>query len=249
MHRFFVYNINESENNITISDSEDVKHIFKVLRLNPGEKIEICDGQNSEYLCEIQSTSKKEITASIINKIPSKRESDINVDLYQGLPKSAKMDSIIQKCTELGIKSITPLITNRCVSQIKDEKSERKKIERWEKIALSAAKQSKRGIIPSVNNALKFKEALNKFKEYDLVIVAYENEQTRGLKEVLRNSNYKNCAIIIGPEGGLEIEEVSSIEEIGGLSISLGPRILRTETAGFTALSIIMYEIGDIGGR
>ncbi|MCT4594602.1 MAG: 16S rRNA (uracil(1498)-N(3))-methyltransferase [Anaeromicrobium sp.] len=251
MHRFFVekHNIDREKKSVLINEGEDVKHISKVLRLDIGEKIEICDGHNKEYICEIEYMSKKDIRVSIIGEKESNREADVIIDLYQGLPKATKMDTIIQKCTELGINKIIPILTKRCVAQIKDKKSEEKKLERWEKIALSAAKQCKRGKIPTIGKLHRLNEAIDKLKEYDIAVVAYEDEETHGLKNLLRNSKYEKIAIIIGPEGGFEKEEIDIIKNNHGKSITLGPRILRTETAGFTALSIIMYEIGDLGGR
>lgn len=165
------------------------------------------------------------------------------------MPKSTKMDLIAQKNTELGIMSITPIITERVV--VKND-SEFKKVDRWNRIALEACKQSKRSLIPTINTPIEFKELLIKIKDMDLIVVPYENKEGYGIKKLIndiRNTEVKNIAIIIGPEGGFEEEEILKLEEIGAHIVTLGPRILRTETAGFVALSLLMYELGDLGGN
>lgn len=249
MNRFFVDRKNILEERMIVSDQEDVKHIIKVLRLTEGSCIEICDGENNEYIGKIVSVSKKEVILDIVEKRESKTEPPIFVTLFQGIPKSSKMDMIIQKCTELGIGQIQPMVTERTVIKLKDEKSGNKKVERWQKISDSAAKQCKRGRIPKVNMPISFKEVLDLVSEYDLAIIPYENEENRGLKNILRSNNkLKKVAIMIGPEGGFEEAEIIAAKSAGIIPVTLGPRILRTETAGFVALSVLMYEIGDLGG-
>ncbi|WP_053957573.1 16S rRNA (uracil(1498)-N(3))-methyltransferase [Inediibacterium massiliense] len=251
MHRFFIDENNILENEkMILNDTEDVKHILKVLRLNEKDQIEVCDGKNNDYIGEIISLSPKEIELKIIEKRQSLTEANIEVTLFQGIPKGSKMELIIQKCTELGIFSIVPVLTNRTVVQLKDQKSEEKKVERWQKISNEAAKQCKRGMIPKIQNPILFEEVLKKLYEYDLCIVPYEKEEEMGLKEVFKkNKDVKKIAIFIGPEGGFEEEEIHKLKEESCISISLGKRILRTETAGFVTLSICMYELGDLGGR
>ncbi|TCO80051.1 16S rRNA (uracil(1498)-N(3))-methyltransferase [Marinisporobacter balticus] len=251
MHRFFVNekNILGEEQKIIIDDKEDVKHIGKVLRLSQEDRIEICDGQNIDYIGEIISLTKSEIIVNILERRLSKTEPLVNITLFQGIPKSAKMDMIIQKCTELGIKRIVPVVTERTIVQLKDEKAETKKIERWQKVADAAAKQCKRGRIPTIAYPISFEEMLNEIATYDLRMIPYEQEENRGIKGLLKNNgDYKSVAIIIGPEGGFEKDEIIAAQGKGALSVTLGPRILRTETAGFVALSILMYEMGDLGG-
>lgn len=251
MHRFFVdkENILETEGMIIIDDKEDVKHIAKVLRLAEGEGIEVCDGHHYAYIGEIIAATKSEVKVSIIDKYRSKTEANISVTLYQGIPKSAKMDLIVQKCTELGVNEIVPLMTQRTIVQLKDKKSEEKKVERWQKIADEAAKQCKRGVLPTVGMPITFEQMLNSMAQYDLVVMPYEKEGTVGLKSIAKiNDDLKKIAIIIGPEGGFEEDEVRAAEDVGVVPITLGPRILRTETAGFVTLSILMYELGDLGG-
>lgn len=248
MHRFFVDKKNINNDQVIIN-GDDVKHIKNVLRLTIDDEITVCDGENWDYLLKIENIENNEVIGTVINKEKSKGEPPVEVVLYQGLPKSSKMDLIIQKATELGIKKIVPVITERTVVKIQNQKKENNKLERWNRIAIEAAKQCRRGELPLVDNIIGFKQMINEVKE-DFVIVPYENERKIGTKEVLqdyKNHGRKRISIMIGPEGGFEEEEISRLIDIGAKSISLGPRILRTETAGFTALAIVMYELGDIG--
>ncbi len=251
MNRFFVNpsQINDSLQEILI-EGEDVKHISKVLRLAEGDKVEVCDGIAYEYIGKINIINKDQIVLSIEKKDEITTESPVKVILYQGIPKSTKMDLIIQKTTEMGIHAIQPVITDRTVVQFHNEKDKVKKTERWQKIAEEAAKQSKRGIIPQVHNPITYKEALFQSQHNQLNIMAYELEKAKGLKAILsaENSSVKELGIWVGPEGGYTEEEVNLAVSNGTLPITLGPRILRTETAGFALLSMIMYEIGDLGG-
>lgn len=252
MNRFFVNkdNISEEKDIIIIDDSEDLKHISKVLRLSEGDKIEICNKDNVDYLVSISSIDKKHIECRIINKYTSKTESLIEIVLFQAVPKSSKMDLIIQKNVEIGVKKITPIISDRCVVKIKDKSAEKKKIQRWQKIAYEAAKQCKRGIIPTIGNIVDIQDLNSILSEFDMVIMPYEEENDNGIKKVIsRNADIKKIGIIIGPEGGFTKDEVEKVISWGGSSVSLGPRILRTETAGLVTTSIVMYELGDLGGK
>lgn len=249
MHRFFVdtHQINSVQNRIII-ENEDVKHISRVLRLKEKDKVEICDGENTEYICEIQSIDKNSVLLSIIDKKQSIKEPSIKTVLYQGVPKGDKMSFIIQKTVELGITEIIPVEMKRTVVQFGD-RDKQNKIDRWKKIALEAAKQSKRGIIPAVHSPLNFDQALEHSKKNQLNIMPYENENKKGFRAVmesLNKDNIDNIGIWIGPEGGLDEEEVAKAINNKIHLITLGPRILRTETAGFTTLSLIMYELGDL---
>ncbi|CAM2846324.1 16S rRNA (uracil(1498)-N(3))-methyltransferase [Hathewaya histolytica] len=248
MHKFFVPIENFNENEVVIL-GDDVKHIYKVLRLSEGHTVSINNCNGKEYLGEIKEISKKEVRVSIIDELESSFESPIEVYLFQGLPKSTKMDLIVQKNTELGVKEITPIITGRVV--VKAELKEFKKVERWNRIALEASKQCKRSIVPKIGDPIEIKELISSLKDYDLVIVPYENEENHGFKYVMSKidkSTIKKVAIIIGPEGGFEEDEINSLKEMGSYIVTLGPRILRTETAGFTAVSLVSYELGDLGG-
>lgn len=248
MDRFFVkkQNIN-LENNSCIIEGEDVKHISKVLRCKIGEELEICDNDNNEYICEITDIDKTLVTLKILEKVDIKRESDLKIKVYQGLPKGPKMEMILQKLTEVGVSEIILVQTKRSVSKV-DDKKEDKKLERWERIIYEAAKQSKRGKIPALRGILSFKEALEDMNNNDLNIAPYENERTKSIKQAIKGVNINTMGIFVGPEGGFEESEIEAIEEIGGKSVSLGPRILRTETASLVASSIALYELSDLGG-
>lgn len=248
MDRFFVEKKNVNlENNTCIIEGEDVKHISKVLRCRVGEELEICDNDNNEYICEITNIDKSEVQLNIIDKVDIKRESDLKIKVYQGLPKGPKMEIILQKLTEVGVDEIILVQTKRTVVKVEDKKED-KKIERWERIIYEAAKQSKRGKIPKLRGILSFKEALSDMNKNDLNIAPYENERTKSIKQAIKGQDINNIGIFVGPEGGFEDTEINAIEEIGGQSVSLGPRILRTETASLVASSIVLYELSDLGG-
>lgn len=249
MDRFFVgkNNIN-LENKTCIIEGEDVKHISKVLRCRIGEELEICDNDNNEYICEITNIDKSQVELNIVEVVDIKRESDLKIKVYQGLPKGPKMEMILQKLTEVGVDEIILVQTKRTVVKV-DDKKEDKKIERWERIIYEAAKQSKRGKIPKLRGVLSFKEALADMKENDFNIAPYENERTKSIKQAIKGVDIKNIGIFVGPEGGFEDTEIKAIEEIDGQSVSLGPRILRTETASLVASSIVLYELSDLGGN
>ncbi|WP_101773209.1 16S rRNA (uracil(1498)-N(3))-methyltransferase [Peptostreptococcus faecalis] len=258
MDRFFVNpeNIDLENKKLKIS-GEDVKHITKVLRLGIGDTVEVCDSNNSEYICEIDSIEKEYIDLDIVDKVEINRESNIRVKLYQGLPKSTKMEIILQKLTECGVSEIVLVNTKRTVVSL-DNKNIDKKLQRWERIIYESSKQSKRGQIPKLVGVLDFKEALEDMKNNDFNISAYESEQVTGIKEVLRSDKVVDLikqkkeitiGIFIGPEGGFTEQENKQIIDEGISSVSLGPRILRTETASIVASAIVLYELGDIGGR
>ncbi len=246
MHRFFVDNKNIDDEHIEI-EQEDVKHIKNVLRLEIGDEIEVSNKLGIDYKCKISEMSKEHVMCEILEISESKGESDIDIVLFQGLPKSTKMELIVQKSTELGVKRIVPLVTARCVTKINDRKKEDKKIERWSKIAEEAAKQSKRGIIPEISSVMSFKEALDYLKNESMIIVPYESEEHIGIKKILKECNSKKINVIIGPEGGFDDAEIEALKNIDAHIVTLGPRILRTETAGFTTTALILYELGDLG--
>ena len=232
---------------------DDVKHIYKVLRISEGEKVTLNNCEGIEYLGKVISVSKQEVLIEILEKLEDNNESDIKIYLFQGLPKSQKMDLIVQKGTELGITEFIPTITHRVDVKLKGEF---KKLDRLNRIALEAAKQSKRSIIPKVSEPIEFKEVLEKIDSLDLLIVPYENANNFGIKTLineLRKDNttntIKNVGIFVGPEGGIEEEEIERLKDKGARIVTLGKRILRTETAGFVATSLIQYELSDLGGN
>lgn len=247
MHKFFVDKKDISEGFAYIKN-EDVKHIYKVLRLKVGETIAVNDLQGSEYLGKITDISKTEVAVKLMEKLAVNNESPVNIYLFQGLPKSSKMDLIVQKATELGVKEITPVVTERVV--VKTELNEFKKVDRWNRIALEACKQSKRSLIPAINIPIEFEELLSKLRTMDLIVVPYENEEGYGIKNLVKKiaGHINEIAVVIGPEGGFEEEEIETLKNIGANIVTLGPRILRTETAGFVCTSILLYELGDMGG-
>lgn len=245
MPRFFIKENQIQNNKITII-GEDVNHIKNVIRKQIGDTIEICNQDNEKsYKCEIEKIEEKQITTKIIEELKA-QESNIKVDIFQGLPKAEKMELIIQKSVELGANAIIPVNMKRCVVKL-DSKSEEKKIERWQKISESAAKQCGRNNIPEVKHLVNIKDICNKIKDYDAMIVAYENEKENTLKQELTKLKNKQknlkIGIVIGPEGGLEENDVKLLKESGAKIITLGHRILRTETVALNMLSIIMYEL------
>ncbi|WP_432664584.1 16S rRNA (uracil(1498)-N(3))-methyltransferase [Wukongibacter baidiensis] len=252
MNRFFVNseNILEDEQKIVIDEIEDIKHITKVLRLSVGDEIEICNKAKVDYKAAISSLNKNEVVCEILEKNLSRTEAPVEITLFQGIPKGSKMDLIIQKGVEVGVSKIVPFTSERCVVKIKDRKSEDKKIERWQKIANEAAKQCKRGIIPRIGNVVDISNLRDILSGLDMVVMPYEEEKISGIRKAITSrENVKKIGIIIGPEGGFASEEVLMAKEWGSIPVSLGPRILRTETAGLVTASIIMYELGDLGGN
>jgi 16S rRNA (uracil1498-N3)-methyltransferase len=247
MHKFFVESKNIYDDNIVIT-GDDVNHMVKVLRLRHEEKIQISNGEGAEYICSIQELNKKEVVCNILEASHSNTEANVGITLFQGLPKAQKMELIVQKCVEIGIKKIQPVVTKRVVVKL-ESRDISGKLERWQRIAEEAAKQSNRGIIPKVLHPITFDEAVKQLEAMDLSIVPYEKERAHGLKKLLSKAEgVKDVGVFIGPEGGFEEEEIDICLSRGISPVSLGPRILRTETAGFVAASIILYELGDMGG-
>jgi len=237
--RFFISAEQVTDRHITIS-GEDVRHIAMVLRMKTGDELLLCDGEGTEYQTTIAQVGKSEITADV--KARSKRELRYpRVILCQGLPKSDKMDWIVQKATELGVASITPLVTERTIVKIRDEE---KRISRWQKIAREAAMQSNRPDIPTIGRIVSYKDLLRNLNaELTTLLLLPWEEGTEPIKNVLRrNPNRKNIIVLIGPEGGFSAQEVEMAKEKGFHLVSLGQNILRTETAAVAVLSMIGYE-------
>lgn len=244
MYRFYIEQNQITENNICILDT-DVNHIKNVLRMNKGDKLIACNGQGKDYICSIIDLSDQTVQLSIHEVKNSAAELEGRIYLFQGLPKKDKMELIIQKAVELGVYEIIPVITSRTVVKLEDKKKELKKLERWQAIATSAAKQSGRGIIPHISGTKTLKEAFIYGSELDCRFIPYEN--AKGIaytKELITKikSNHK-VGIFIGPEGGFEEREISLAEDAGYQPITLGKRILRTETAGLAMLSMIMLQM------
>lgn len=245
MSRFFVDPAQIGERRITISGN-DVNHIKNVLRMEKGEDISVSDGHGRDYFCVISQMDKDRIVLEIQNSWDSYVELGTKLYLFQGLPKSDKMDLIIQKAVELGVYEIVPVVTRRTIVKL-DEKKEAKKLARWQGISESAAKQAGRGRIPSVSPPVSFKDALEFAGTLDSVIIPYEKaegmEASRAVVKGLKNK--KSVGIFIGPEGGFDTEEVDAAMESGAVPVTLGRRILRTETAGLAVLSVLMFELED----
>lgn len=253
MPKFFVKDSQINDDKVTIT-GKDVNHIKNVLRLNIDDDIQVCNLETAEnYICGITRLNNETIECNIFKKINSEAESNIHINVFQGIPKSDKMELTIQKAVELGASEITPVEMKRCVAKI-DDKTKVKKIARWQKISEVAAKQCGRDIVPKINEVTNIKNICNLIKEYDIVLLAYENEEENTLKnELLKLKDKTNeklkIGIIIGPEGGIDIEEVEVLKYNGAKVITLGKRILRTETVAFVLTSIIMYELADLGGN
>ena len=243
MYHFYVEPEAVTENTVRITGG-DVNHIKNVLRMHPGEEIMILDGSGMEYRCEIESISD-EILAGVLEAKKTEAELSVRLLLFQGLPKKDKMELIIQKAVELGVSEIIPVLTKRTVVKLEDKKKEQKKLERWQAIAEAAAKQSGRGIIPKVREAVKFTDAVKQAGELDEALIPYElaegMEDARARIRGLHGK--KSVGIFIGPEGGFEEEEIALAAKAGIHPITLGKRILRTETAGLCILSVIMFEL------
>ena len=245
MHRFFVDNCSVIKDNIII-DGSDVNHIKNVLRLRCGEHILVSNGNGMDYECSIVEIATDTVTAKVLDVFKNAAELPVNITLFQGMPKQDKLELIIQKSVELGVREIVPVITKRSVVKI-DEKKAGKKIERYNSIAESAGKQSGRGIIPEVKEFMTFKQAIEYAKTLEMNIIPYEEaEGMEYSREVIKDiKNHKSLGIFIGPEGGFAKEEVELAMSMGAKCITLGNRILRTETAGLAVLSIIMFEIDN----
>ena len=248
MHRFYVSDISEAEKSIIISGG-DVNHIANVLRLSVGDEITVSDGTSRDYLCritEIDTKDKHEVTADIVDVFDSNAELPVLVYLFQGVPKGDKLETVIQKNIELGCHEVIPVMMERTVVKLDDKKKKHKQA-RYQGIAESAAKQSGRGIIPEIREYMTFDEAVRYAAGMDYILVPYESAEgmiyTRKLLNDIASSDYngKKIAVFIGPEGGFSLTEIKKLEEKNAKIFTLGHRILRTETAGMTVMSILSY--------
>ena len=239
MYNFFVTSENKKDNHYFIT-GDDYNHIKNVLRMTAGERF-LVSCEDTSDLCEIESIENNTIIVKIVEKNYQSTNLPIKIHLFQGLPKSDKLELIIQKAVELGVATITPVSMKRSIVKI-DDKKKKSKQERWQAIATAAAKQSKRTSIPEVCEVLTYKEFISKAQELDLLLVPYECAEgmaaTKSALSEIRSS--MNVGIIIGPEGGFEEKEIQEALSVGGKIISLGSRILRTETAAITALAMCM---------
>ena len=240
MVRFFVSAEDLEKEDVSLT-GENARHA-KVLRLKPGETVLLCDGEGREAVCKVASTDGWLLRA--MERRESQSEAAVKVSVYMALPKADKLEHVIQKVTELGAYEIVTFPSARCVSR-PDEKSLKKKLERWEKIAASAAEQSGRGRIPKVLVLGSFSEALTRAAQADKALMFYEHEEALTLKMALSSGGYSTVSLLTGPEGGLEETEVTQAREAGLQVCTLGKRILRCETAPLCALSAVMYDAGE----
>ena len=242
MTRFFVEAQDLSGDTLHLT-GENFQHA-KVLRLKPGERMLVCDGQGEEALCTVRQVGAAELELEVLERRESETEAAVRVSVYMAFPKADKLEHVIQKATELGAYEIVAFPSARCVSR-PDEKSLRKKLERWQKIAASAAEQSGRGRIPEVITLGSFKEALERGKQADQALLFYENEHAVTLRMALESGAFQTVSLLTGPEGGLEEAEVDQARKAGFQVCTLGSRILRCETAPLCALSAVMYAAGE----
>ncbi len=247
MRRFFTEpeNINGDSAKIL----EDAAHITRVLRMEIGDRLLLFDGSGYEYLAELTAIDSKECHASILEKTYSKLEPSTKVTVFQGIPKSGKMESIIQKSVELGVSAIVPTCLDRCVAKLDNPKKEAEKLKRWNKVALEAAKQCGRGLVPKVLPSMTFAQAMAAMQTMDLALMPYEvlgHQGDTSLKGVLSQNEGTTIGILIGPEGGFSDREAELAKDAGIFQVGLGRRILRTETVASAMLSMIMYEKNEI---
>lgn len=242
MARFFV-DTEELNREKPVLVDENAAHA-RVLRLNPGEEVLLCDGKGMECLCTVESVSAGSVFLKVLERRAASSEASVRVSVYMAFPKGDKLEYVIQKATELGAYEIVAFPTARCVSK-PDEKSLKKKLERWQKIAASAAEQSGRGIVPDVLVLGSYAAALKRAGEADMRLFFYENEHAATLRMALESGSFQTVSLLTGPEGGLEEREVEQAREAGFRICTLGKRILRCETAPICALSAVMYASGE----
>ncbi len=245
MHRFFIAGALSAELNIK---TEDSRHIARVLRMKKGGRIIVSDGRGASAIAEITALAGNDVQVKIVEFLPSEEPPRLRLILGQGLGKGDKMDFVVQKAVELGVSDIVPLELSRSVTVYEDGKKTAKR-ERWQKIAEEAAKQCQRSILPVVHPVQTLNEALADFAA-GAKLLCYEDEQEYSLGAALDDAKaVDSLFLLIGPEGGFSDEEVDAARQAGFSTVSLGPRILRTETAAVATLAIIMYELSDLGGK
>lgn len=243
MPKFFVSPA-EAQGNFLVLTGENAAHA-KVLRVQPGEVVVVCDGAGQDLTCVVSDVSPGQVSLVVQSREASRAEPPVFCSVYMAYAKADKLEHVIQKATELGAGEIVAFPSSRCVSR-PDEKALAKKLERWQKIAASAAEQSGRGRIPQVLTVRSFRDAVLRAAESDLALFPYENERTMSLRTAIGAAEFRTASIMTGPEGGFSEDEVSMAAEAGMKICSLGPRILRCETAPLCALSAVMYAAGAL---
>ena len=240
MPRFFV-DPKEVHPSFMVLTGENAAHA-RVLRLKDGDSVTVCDGEGTDYHCTVSDVQKDQISLVVHSTDPSKSEAKIPCTVYMALAKGDKFEHVIQKATELGAHEIVCFPSARCVSK-PDDKSLSKKLDRWQKIAASAAEQSRRGIIPKVRALNSYAAAVKEAASKDLAVCFYENEENLTFRTAIEEKDFSSASILTGPEGGFEPEEILQAREAGLKICTLGSRILRCETAPLCALSALMYAI------
>lgn len=240
MSRFFVDKASIKDGRIDLG-TENSNHIVNVLRARAGDEITVCDGDLNDYICILTDVNKKHAVGKIIEKVKNTNEPPIHITLFQGIPKGDKMDTVIQKCVEIGVDRIVPVKTEYTV--VKTENKEEKKTTRWNRIAEAAAKQCGRGKIPVVESIITFKEAAERVADFRNAVIPYEMEKERGIREFIKTFKGNDVAVYIGPEGGFSKEEIALAISNNITPVTLGKRILRTETAGLVTSVILLYEL------
>jgi len=243
MPRFFV-DAHSIQGQFAVLEGEAAAHA-KVLRLSCGDCVTLCTGDGTDHLCTVSDLSPGRVSLVIRQQEPSSAEPQLQCTLFVAFPKADKLEHVIQKATELGAGEVVVFPARRCVSR-PDSKSLPKKLERWQKIAAAAAEQSGRGRIPAVRAADSFSQALREAAAAELSVFLYENESRRSLRQAVGDGSFRTAALMTGPEGGFDPEEVAAAEAAGLLSCTLGPRILRCETAPLCALSALMFACGEL---
>lgn len=235
----------QTEDDVATLSAEESVHISRVLRMKKGDRVVLCDGEGYFYDAELFEFSEKEVRAHILSKRKAETEPRFEITVFQGVPKNPKLETIVQKLTEIGAVRIVPMNTVRAVAKL----DKKEKIKRLSKIAREAAKQSKRAVIPEVCDTMNFKDAVKEAAKADIAVIAYEEERETSLKKVLcakEAKDIKKISILIGPEGGFEKDEVECAAENKITPITLGKRILRTETAPIVVCSAVLYELGEM---
>ncbi len=243
MPRFFIDA--SPQGKAIILNGADAHHIAHVLRMQVGDALTICDAAGAQYSCTLTELHVDSVTAGILSVQQAAAESSLAVTLLMALPKSDKMDFIVQKTTELGVTEIVPYAAARCVSR-PDARTLMKKCARWRKIAEEAAKQSGRGRVPTVQDVMTFPQAVAYARQAKTALLLYEGERQHGLRAALTAEPLSSVSVMIGPEGGFEEREVTSAVQADLTCVSLGPRILRCETAPIVALTALQYQSGNL---
>lgn len=247
MPRFFISS-DQIKDNSVILKGEDRHHLLNVLRQGPGDEITVLNGKGEEYLVRITGVTSDQVKGEIVGRLERQSEPRVKITLVQSLPKADKFEWILQKNTELGVSRFQPVFTER--SNVKlDQAAQSRKLERWNKIIREAAEQSGRQIIPVLEPIRRWSEMLAAYSGVGLVLIPWEGESGQSLKQVLERQPGipESVAVLIGPEGGFSLKEVEEAREMGAIPVTLGPRILRTETAGLVVAAALLYHFGDLG--